>query len=199
MGYKKYNMTSPELAIIRHGEQLAAASVLGVSNVTFLNQEDGRLEGVDPIELNHNITQWIRIYQPDLVISFSPETDYSQYLYGLMHRDHQTTGKSTLDSVYPSCRDYLDFPDLFEAGIMPWIVPEMWMFAFGPVGNSDVIVNITGTPFTAKYTAMLEHKSQYTDPAAVESWLMSIGSSVAAKNGLNPSELVEAYQVVTIL
>jgi len=36
---KNYNMTSAELAVIRQQEQLNAAAVMGVSNVTFLGNE----------------------------------------------------------------------------------------------------------------------------------------------------------------
>lgn len=75
---QNYNMTSPELAAIREQEQLNAAAVLGVKNVTFLRNEDGRLESVDPIALKKNVTIAIREFQPDVVIAFSPETDYTQ-------------------------------------------------------------------------------------------------------------------------
>ena len=54
---KDTSMTSSELAQIREQEQLNAAAVIGVNNVTFLRQEDGRLDGVDPILLKRNITK----------------------------------------------------------------------------------------------------------------------------------------------
>lgn len=127
-------MTSPLLATIREAEQLAAAQALNVSNVTFLRQEDGRLEGADPIVLKLNVTTAIRQWQPDVVLSFSFETDYSQYAFGLMHRDHQTTGRAAIDSVWPACRDYLDYESqLYDVGILPWIVPQIWLFNFGQV------------------------------------------------------------------
>jgi len=118
---KDYTMTSEELATIRESEALSAAAVIGVTNVTFLRQEDGRLEGVDPIELKKNITIAVRLFQPDLVISFSPELDYATYAFGLMHSDHQRTGLTTLNTLWPAARDYLSFTDLYEDGIMPWI------------------------------------------------------------------------------
>ena len=80
------------LADIRENEQIKASAVLGVKNITFLRVPDGTLESVDPMELKRNITIAIRTYKPDLVLSFSPETDYRTYALGLMHRDHQTTG-----------------------------------------------------------------------------------------------------------
>ena len=198
---KDYNMTSPQLAIIRQNEQLAAASVMGVQGgVTFLGNEDGRLEGVDPIELKMNVTIAIRLFQPDVVVTFSPETDYSAYLFGLMHRDHQTTGRAAVDSVWPACRDYLDFIQLYEDGILPWTVPQLWLFNFGQVSASDMLININGEWLQKKYNALLQHQSQYSNATDVYNGLLAIGQSIAAKNGLDPTQnLVEAYQVITIL
>lgn len=117
-----------------------------------------------------------------------------------MHRDHQTSGRAAMDAVYPATRDYLSFIDLFQAGIMPWKVPEIWLFSFGALSNSDVLVNITGAPFEAKYQALLQHQSQYTNATDVYEGLQAIGSAVAAKNGYDPaSTYMEGYQVVTIL
>ena len=93
---KNFNMTSAELGPIRENEQLEAAALMGIKNVTFLRNSDTALEGVDPIELKYNLTYWVRKFKPNLVLSFSPETEYSQYSYGTMHRDHQTTGKSNI-------------------------------------------------------------------------------------------------------
>lgn len=90
---KSENMTNTALAAIREEEQLQAANVLGVSSVTFLHQEDGRLEGVDPIALKQNITEVVRLKKPELLLTFSPETDYSTYVFGLMHSDHKMTGE----------------------------------------------------------------------------------------------------------
>ncbi len=71
---KNYNMTSPELAVIRQQEQLNAAAVLGVSNVTFLGHEDGALEAVDPLMLKKELVRVIREFQPQMVLTFSPES-----------------------------------------------------------------------------------------------------------------------------
>ena len=58
----------------------------------------------------------IREYQPDLVLSFSPETDYSTYQFGLMHEDHKLTGQATMNTLWPSARDYLNYYELYEQG-----------------------------------------------------------------------------------
>jgi len=176
---KDYNMTSAKLGPIRENEQLQAASLMGIKNTTFLRNDDGSLEGVDPLKLKYNLTYWVRTYKPDLVLSFSPETEYSQYSYGVMHRDHQTTGifvffnvilaqeaiwilngklnlfkqgKSTIDTLWPVCRDYLAYPDLFDNGTYPWDVPEFWMFSFKLKQNDDeVLVKLSNWMFNSKY------------------------------------------------
>eukprot|EP01031_Cornospumella_fuschlensis_P046602 gene46602-57065_t len=118
-------MTSETLGPIREQEQLNAASMLGVENVSFLRQPDGRLDGVSMIDLKLNITKVIRTFKPDLVLTFSPETDYLTYQFGLMHEDHKLTGRVTMNALWPSARDYLNYYDeLYMQGILPWICSE---------------------------------------------------------------------------
>lgn len=199
---KDYSMTSEELAIIREQEQLNAANVTGVSSVTFLHQEDGRLEGVDPIELKKNITKWIRFYRPDLVVTFSPEIDYDTYQFGLMHADHKRTGETVLNCVWPAIRDYLSFIDLFNDGYLPWIVPEVWLFSFSRrLTSIDTLLYLDQSLFTIKLKSLLEHKSQYDDAEDVEKDLKEQGSYVLKQStGVTPStpELAEAFQVIYI-
>lgn len=201
---KDTTMTSSELAEIREQEQLSAAAVSGVSNVTFLRQEDGRLDGVDPVLLKRNITKWVRLNQPDLVLTFSPETDYNTYKFGLMHEDHKLTGLSTMNTLWPSARDYLNYYELYQQGILPWTCPEAWLFSFSNPTNAQseiVVVNITGQHFDNKYNALLQHKSQYTDAQAVRQSLINIGTYVAESNLGGPIEgtLAEAFVRVRFL
>ncbi len=202
---KDTTMTSSQLALIRMNEQLNAAKMLGVQNVTFLEQEDGRLDGVDPIHLKYNLTKWIRIYQPDLVMTFSPEIDYGTYRFGLMHGDHQITGKSTMNTLWPSARDYLNFFSLYEEGILPWVCPEVWLFSFSSPPNPSVadvvVVELSEELFDLKYNSLLMHKSQYTDPIEVKKSLFSIGQYVAMSNipNVNIDSLAEAFQRIHFL
>lgn len=203
---KDTSMTSSELASIRMNEQLEAAKWLGVQNVTFLQQEDGRLDGVDPILLKYNLTKWIRTYQPDLVLTFSPEIDYATYRFGLMHEDHKITGMSTMNTLWPSARDYLNFIELYESGILPWICPEAWLFSFSaPLANAQsidtVVLQITEELFDKKYQALLQHKSQYSDPEGVKTSLINIGKYVASSNipDAAKSSMAEAFQRIHFL
>ena len=79
---KNYDMTSPVLAQIREVEQINAGVVLGVKNISFMRNPDAGLEGLDQLQLKKNITSLIREYKPDLILTFSPETDYSTFQFG---------------------------------------------------------------------------------------------------------------------
>jgi LmbE family N-acetylglucosaminyl deacetylase len=162
-------MTSSSLAIIRENEQIKAGEILKISNITFLRNEDGELDGINPLDLKKNITLWIRTYEPDLLLTFSPETDYKMYSLGLMHSDHQTTGRRSLDSAYPACRDYLNFPELYDNSIMPWNVPEVWLFSFQTkLNNNEYLIKLSDDMFNLKYQALLQHESQYDDPVILK-------------------------------
>ena len=64
------------LAKIREGEQLAAAEVLGVREVVFLENPDQGLE--DTPEFRKQIVRMIRRYQPKTVVTADP---YRRYIW----------------------------------------------------------------------------------------------------------------------
>ena len=120
-----------------------------------------------------------------------------------MHSDHQRTGLTTMNAVWPTSRDYLAFIDLYEAGILPWNTPEVWLFSFGrnlnKLNTDMVTVDITGSLFDLKYQALLEHKSQYDDAEAVKRSLKKIGAFVSKNNGGFEDQLLEAFEKILIL
>lgn len=65
--HTSYNVTRDYVGEVRRQEQLNAAAVMGVQEVFFLDQQDGFLEGVDPVQLKVNLSRVIRIWQPDVV------------------------------------------------------------------------------------------------------------------------------------
>lgn len=69
------------LGKIREGELLAAAEVLGVQEVRFLDYVDGELEEVDPVQVVRKIAAHIRRQKPHVVVTFGPEGSYG-------HPDH---------------------------------------------------------------------------------------------------------------
>ncbi len=155
-GTRDINMKPEELARIREEEQLAAAKLLGVSEVIFLRHPDQSLE--DTPEFRKEIVRQIRTFRPEIVVSADP---YRRYIW---HRDHRITGQVTLDAVFPYARDHLAYPDLLAEGLQPHKVKELWFWA---ADNPNYRINITDT-FEIKMAALGFHKSQVGESISPE-------------------------------
>jgi len=147
-GTSDINMKPQELARIREQEQLAAAKLLGVSDVVFLRHPDQSLE--DTPEFRKELVRLIRTYRPEVVVTASP---YRRYMW---HRDHRITGQVTMDAVFPYARDHLSYPDLLAEGLQPHKVKEMWLWA---ADDANYHSNVTDT-FDIKMAALGCHQSQ---------------------------------------
>lgn len=69
------------LARIREEELRAAATVLGIGDVTLLRYGDGRLDEADPVEAAGRIAAEIRRVRPQVILTFPPDGAYG-------HPDH---------------------------------------------------------------------------------------------------------------
>jgi LmbE family N-acetylglucosaminyl deacetylase len=146
-------MSPAILAEIRQREQRSACDVLGVSDISFLGHEDGVLEPT--LELRREIVREIRRFRPSVVVCQDPTTRWTAQQF-LNHPDHRACGSVTLDSVYPSARDPLVFPDLLAAGFEPHKVEELYI---GGTSSADVWIDI-GPTIDIKVRALKEHDSQ---------------------------------------
>jgi len=147
-GTSDSSMKPEELTKIRELEQLSAAKLLGVREVTFLRQPDQGLE--DTPEFRKEVVRLIRMYRPEIVVTADP---YRRYIW---HRDHRITGQVTLDAVFPYARDHFSYPDLVEEGLLPHKVKEVLLWASE---DSNYRSDITAT-FDLKVAALRCHKSQ---------------------------------------
>jgi LmbE family N-acetylglucosaminyl deacetylase len=184
-GTSDINMKSEEIARIREQEQLAAANLLGVSEVIFLRHPDQGLE--DTPEFRKELVRLIRQYRPEVVVTASP---YRRYYW---HRDHRITGQVTLDAVFPFARDHLSYPDLLEEGVLPHKVKEVWLWA---EDDANYRSDITET-FDLKMAALGCHKSQVGDNMAqdIKQWLRERAELMAAGEDF---KLAEAFYRVEI-
>src|SRR5262245_13476979 len=66
----------PALGKIRETELRAAASVLGIREVSLLDYPDGHLDRADAREVITAIAKHLRRVQPDVVITFGPDGAY---------------------------------------------------------------------------------------------------------------------------
>ena len=100
-------MTSAILAQIRRDEQLAAAGVLGVKKVIFLEYEDSMLQPT--IELRKDIVRQIRRYKPTVLVTSNPNRTLDGTGY-IGHPDHMAAGEAALAAIFPgqNCRCLLN-------------------------------------------------------------------------------------------
>ncbi|MFI5035955.1 MAG: PIG-L deacetylase family protein, partial [Acidimicrobiales bacterium] len=115
--------TREERTAIRETEQRAAAAEVGVTELTFLRWPDGQVEPT--LLLRREIARVIRSFRPGLVITQSPERNYTRIRAS--HPDHLATGEATLRAVYPDARNPHAFPELAREGFEPHTVPTVWL------------------------------------------------------------------------
>jgi len=154
-------MTHAALATLREEEERAAAAALGAKDVVFLRYPDGEL--MPSLELRRDIVRQIRLYKPNVVVTCDP-TVFWFGDRGLNHPDHRAIGAATLDAVYPTARDRLNFPSLErDEGLEPHKVKHVYICG---TYSANVKVDVTAHLET-KIAALREHKSQIADMEAM--------------------------------
>ncbi|MER3400116.1 MAG: PIG-L family deacetylase [Thermoflexus sp.] len=154
-------MHPERLAAIREAEQHAAAAILGVREVLFLNYLDGTLE--PNLSLRRDIVRVIRRYRPEIVVTMDPQTLIRGDRY-INHNDHRAIGLATLDAIFPAAGNPLYFPELLREGLEPHRVQEVYL---ATTEHANHWVDITDT-FDRKLAALRCHASQIRDFAALE-------------------------------
>src|SRR5919108_2539900 len=86
------DMTPDALCAIRQEEQVAAAKVIGVDEVHFMDCADGYL--IPDLNLRRDIVRAIRKFKPDVVVTCDPQTLFSAF--GINHPDHRAAGQATM-------------------------------------------------------------------------------------------------------
>ena len=81
-----------QLASLRESELLAAARVLGVADVRFLDYPDGAVDQADPREAASRIAGHIDRVRPHVVVTFGPDGAYG-------HPDHIAVSQFTTAAV----------------------------------------------------------------------------------------------------
>jgi LmbE family N-acetylglucosaminyl deacetylase len=157
-------MTSERLAEIRTAEQRAAAEVVGVKEVRFLDGRDGEL--LPTLELRKTVTEMVRFYRPDVIFTHDPTIHV--YDHGnLNHPDHRVVGATALDVVYPISRDALHYPDQLAGGLRTHEVHDVYLFM---ANQPNMAFDISDT-IDVKVEALRRHQSQFPDPERVDVWL----------------------------
>ncbi|MGA8241751.1 MAG: PIG-L deacetylase family protein [Desulfobacterales bacterium] len=179
------HLTPKGLAAVREKEQMAAARLLGVAAVDFLDLPDQGLE--DTPAFRELIVRVIRRYRPQTVVTSDP---YRRYVW---HRDHRIAGQVVLDAVFPYARDHLAYPDMLAEGLEPHKVRELLFWAAEDVNYRS---DITAT-FALKLAALRCHASQVKELGIsnLEDWLRERCRLMAEGE---PFELAESFHRVEL-
>jgi LmbE family N-acetylglucosaminyl deacetylase len=150
--------TNPnELCSDRRVEQRAAASVLGVSEVNFMENPDGYL--IPDLNLRKEVTRIIRKERPDVLVTCDPKTLYVGDSR-INHPDHRAAGQVVLDAVFPAAGNPLYFPELIQIeGLEPHTPREVWISL---TLDPNIKVDVTDL-WETKLLALYEHGSQIGD------------------------------------
>ena len=150
-------MTAEKLAQIREQEERESAAALGVKQVIFLRYKDGEL--FPTLELRRDITRLIRLKKPDIVVTLDP-TVFWYETRGINHPDHRAIGAATLEAVFPTARDRLNFIELErDEGLEPHKTLTVYIAgAAQPTLTVDV-----SNAIETQIRALQAHKSQIAD------------------------------------
>lgn len=96
----KEEYPGPEaLGELREGELRAAAEVLGIRRICFLDYLDAELDTVDTGEATARIAGHIRAIRPDVIITFGPDGGYG-------HPDHIAISQLTMAAVVEAAGEH---------------------------------------------------------------------------------------------
>ena len=180
-GTPDHTMTGERLSGMREEEQRAAAARLGVTQVHFLRYPDGEL--MPSLELRGAITRMIRMFKPYAVLTHDPLTLFYNNEF-INHPDHRAVGLATVDAIYPTARDPLQFPEQTREGLEPHKVKEIYLWGSD---QPNVVVDISDT-IQEKIEALKFHASQLGEAADLEERIKTRSAQVAEPAGLRYGE-----------
>ena len=160
-GFTETNVNADYICGLRHAEQKAAAAIIGVKTVRFLDLEDGFV--VPSIDLRREVVRAIRQLTPDILVTCDPSHLFAGDYY-INHPDHRYAGQVVLDAVFPAAGNPFFFPELIEEGLQPHRPREVWVSL---TDTPTVVLDVTDT-WEIKIQALKEHKSQIGDPKEFE-------------------------------
>jgi LmbE family N-acetylglucosaminyl deacetylase len=184
-GNNEPGWTRPEISRVRKQEQHAAAGVLGVRSVTFLDFPDGLLE-VNP-ETRKAVTREVRRIRADVLVSPDPSRLWSGRGY-VNHADHRAAGELALCAVMPDAPSRPQFPELLDEGFEPFEIPNLWLIA----EEADTYVDITKT-IDVKIQSLAAHRSQQGEAAAP--WVRERARELGERAGY---EYAEAFRTFSL-
>jgi len=180
-----------EIPRIRRAEQIAAAAVLGVTDVRYLGYRDGYLTADH--DVRRDISRVIRQVRPDRMLIQSPERNWARL--PASHPDHLAAGEASIFAIYPDARNPFAHAALLDdEGLEAWTVHDLWVMG-GPQANTYIDVT---DDVDLKLAAIGEHRSQISNHDEMNERVRGWLNAVAQEGGLPEGRLAESFQVVHI-
>jgi LmbE family N-acetylglucosaminyl deacetylase len=176
-----------EMAEIREAEQRLAAAILGVKEVIFLHQPDGRVEAT--LAFRDQIVNVLRRLKPAIVMSMDPgHWSFDNFYH--YHPDHRATALAVVDAIYPAAgtSTYIPRPD---EGLSPHKVREVY---FSASSQPNTYVDITDT-IELKVRALTSHRSQLTHPEDLMRYVREFATRHGEKVGCQYAEAFRRLEV----
>jgi LmbE family N-acetylglucosaminyl deacetylase len=169
------------IARLREQEQRAAATEIGVAGVDFLDEPDGQVE--PSLRLRERVTYAIRSFRPEVVMTHDPTVVFVNNEW-VNHPDHRAVGQVTVDAVFPTARDPLNFREHLDRGLGPWKVAELFLWS---TNEANEIADI-GDTLDRKIAALGHHASQFHDFAETARWLRRHAEELGERTGYRAAE-----------
>jgi LmbE family N-acetylglucosaminyl deacetylase len=169
------------LARLREEEQRAAAAELGVEGVDFLDEPDGQVEA--SLALRERITHAIRAFRPEVVMTHDPTVLFVNNEW-VNHPDHRAVGEATVDAVFPTARDPLNFRGHLDEGLEPWKVAELYLWS---TNEANQLVDI-GATLEQKVASLARHASQFRAFDDVARWVRRRSEELGERAGYPAAE-----------
>ncbi len=182
----------PGIAALRRAEQVAAARIVGVTDVTFLGEPDGHLQASDHVI--RRIVRRMREVRPDVVLSMHPERSWDRIQKS--HPDHLACGEAVTRAIYPAVENPFAYPELAAAGFASFRVPWLWFYG-GPALLENRFIDVTGLE-ELKIAAITAHRSQHPDLERMQSRVRAILRENAQRGGLPAGRSAESFHAVGI-
>lgn len=175
-----------QIAGVRMEEQREAAAKLGITDVNFLGHLDGELRVTT--DLVRDIVAQIRIHRPTLVVTMSPEHNWTNL--AASHPDHRAVGEAAIQAVYPASRNPFAFRELKSAGLEPWMVEEVWLQGHH---NPNHYVELAESHVEKKVAAVQCHTSQFEEMEFMTGYVREVARQCAVSGGLGRDLFAEEF------
>jgi LmbE family N-acetylglucosaminyl deacetylase len=169
------------LAELREREQRDAAAEIGVEGVDFLDEPDGQVENT--LALRERITYAVRAFRPEIVMGHDPTVLFVNNEW-VNHPDHRAVGYATVDAVFPTARDPLNFREHLEAGLGAWKVAELYLWS---TNEANQLVDI-GETVERKIAALARHASQFRSFDDIARWVRRRSEELGERAGYRAAE-----------